>query len=236
MSVTLIIPAQNEAQRIGQTLDRYRRYFGSRLHLFVVINGTTDQTEAVVRSMARRAAGSLDWVAIPERIGKGGAIVEGFRRTSGPIVGFVDADGATSPEEFDRLLQALPGVDAVIASRSLPGAVVRRTPLRRLTGWLFHLAVRGLLGLPFADTQCGAKIFRRSALKPILPQLNVRNLAFDVELLALLVRTGARIREVPTVWTEIPGPPAGWQRRLVRTGWEMFRTLLSLRRRLSRSR
>lgn len=233
MDVTVIIPARNEEQRIGTTLERYLGYFGDRLRFLVVVNGTTDRTAAIVSSITKRFPSVLTQIVIPEAIGKGGAVHEGFRQVKTELVAYLDADGATEPAEFERLLTALGDADGVIASRRLPGARADRTPLRRFTGYLFHLAVRWFIGLRFQDTQCGAKIFRTAPIQRILPKLIVRNMAFDVELLGYLIHTGSHIKEVPTVWREIPGPADGWQRHLVRTGLDMARTLLSIRRRLA---
>ncbi len=232
MNLTIIIPAYNEAARIGTTLESYIQHFRGRARFLVVINGTTDRTADVVKTYARQFPDTLSYVVIPERIGKGGAVHEGFRRVSTDLVAYADADGATGPEAFDRLVKALGDADGVIGSRYLRGAVAERTFTRRVIGFCFHLAVRLFVRLPFRDTQCGYKAFRTAKIKAILPQLTVRNMAFDVELLAMLVRSGARIRELPTVWREIPGS-GGWPKNLFQTGFEMFRTLLTIRRRLA---
>lgn len=232
MDLTIIIPAYNEAARIGATLESYLQHFRGRARFFVVINGTTDETPEVVKTFVQRFPNTLSYIVIPERIGKGGAVHEGFRRVSTELVAYADADGATGPEAMENLVKSLGNADGVIGSRYLPGAVAERTLSRRLIGFGFYLAVRLFIRLPFRDTQCGYKVFRTAKIKAVLPQLTVRNMAFDVELLALLVRSGARIREVPTVWREIPGS-GGWPKNLFQTGAEMFRTLLDLRRRLA---
>lgn len=232
MNLTVIIPAHNEEARIGATLNAYLRYFGARLRFLVVVNGTTDRTAAMVQPYLATHPGTVELVVIPERIGKGGAILEGFQRATTELVGFLDADGATPPEEFEKLLTALDRADGAIASRYKPGSRAQRTFLRWVIGLAFRTTVRLLIGLPFYDTQVGAKVFRRDQVQAILPELTTRNMAFDVELLGLLVRNGARIEEVPTVWHEIPGPVGGWQRTLVRTGFEMLGSLLAIRRKL----
>lgn len=232
MDLTIIIPAYNEAARIGSTLESYLQYFRGRARFLVVINGTTDKTAAVVETFVQRFPDALSYIVIPERIGKGGAVHEGFRRVSTELVAYADADGATGPEALEALVKALGDADGVIGSRYMPGAVAERTVSRRLIGFCFYLAVRLFIRLPFRDTQCGYKVFRTAKIKAVLPQLVVSNMAFDVELLALLVRSGARIREVPTIWREVPGS-GGWPKNILQTSMEMFRTLLNLRRRLA---
>lgn len=232
MEATIIIPAYNEAERIARTLQDLIQHFGQRVHFLVVVNGSTDATAAVVADLVRQHHDVLTSVVIPEKIGKGGAVHEGFRRVRSPWVGYADADGATPPEDLDRLLAGLNDADGVIGSRYVAGANVQRTVIRQLVGGAFRLAVRSLVGLPFADTQCGYKVFRTEWIRRVLPQLVVHDMAFDVELLAFLTRLGARIREVPVHWTEVPGARAGWQQHLVATGLAMFRTLWHIRRRL----
>lgn len=232
MDATVIIPAYNEETRIARTLADLLRHFGRSVRFLVVVNGSTDRTADVVDRLVRHHADVLSSIVIPEKVGKGGAVQAGFRRVTTPIVAYADADGATPPQDLARLLRAVAEVDVAIGSRYARGAHVRRSFLRRIAGGAFRLAVRVLLHLPFADTQCGYKAFRTGWIQRVLPQLKVSDLAFDVELLAFLQRAGARIREVPVTWQEIPGPAAGWQRQLGRTGLTMLRTLWLLRRRL----
>jgi hypothetical protein len=103
--------------------------------------------------------------------------------------------------------------------------------LRTLASRLFSGLVRLMFGLPFIDTQCGAKVFHRRFLPTYLAASTVTDLAFDVELLLILDRAGARIIEVPSVWTAVPGSstlasPIG----LARNGWRMFQSLVRLKR------
>lgn len=232
MDVTVIIPARNEAQRIGGTLERYLSFFKEQLRYLVVVNGTTDQTERVVRQLQTTNPRQIDVLVIAEAVGKGGAVQAGFQRVHTPWVAYLDADGATPPQDFQHVLDAAAAADGAIASRLARGSHAERTTLRHLTGWGFALAVRLVLHLPFRDTQCGAKVFRNDAVRRILPNLVVRNMAFDVELLARLVRNGQRIIEVPTHWREVPGTGV-WTNSLLRTAWTMFTTLLTIRRRLT---
>jgi len=230
MDLSVIIPARNEARRIEATLAAYAREFATDAEIIVVVNGSTDATFDVVSAMAR----SLPHVVvldIPERIGKGGAVRAGLAIARGTWVGFVDADMATAPEEYRRILDAARTADAAIGSRWTPGAhVLGRTLPRAIVGGIFLALVRVLFDLRFADTQCGAKIFHRRFLPGYLAASHVNDLAFDVEMLLLLQRAGARIVEVPTVWVSQPGSAAlGTPAGVIRHGLFMVRSLLRLR-------
>jgi len=228
--LSLIIPACNEQDRIRPTLDAYLSYFeerlGDRFELLVVVNGSTDQTEAIVREYQARHA-VLGLLVEPARVGKGGALMRGLRLARGRQVGFVDADGATSPEEFQKLVEQLPGCGAVIGSRWMPGALitVAQSRGRRLASRLFNGVVRLLFGLRLHDTQCGAKVFTRETLAAVLPNLAITHWVFDVDLLFQVKRAGFSIREVPTVWHDVAGSKLHIRRALP----EVLYALLRLR-------
>jgi len=174
--------------------------------IIVVANACTDGT---ARLVARLAADdpNLRLIDLSERLGKGGAVRLGFQEAKGDIVAFVDADGATPPDELRRLVSHVGDADGVVASRWSKGAnvLVAQTPIRRFLSRCFNLIVRLLFGLPFADTQCGAKIFKRAAIEEIIEDVETADFAFDVDMLFLLQRRGRIIREIPTVWRDRAG-------------------------------
>lgn len=199
------MPAHNEAGRISPTLSSYLSHFRQRARLIVVLNGCTDDTREVVAAVidGEKADTAATVIDIAAPIGKAGAVYEGFRRAQTKYVGFVDADGSTPAFEFERLRGELNGADAVIGSRRLPYShVANRTWLRRFISWGFAVLAQHYVKLGFRDTQCGAKIFRTDAVKPILPTLVVRNGAFDLELLLALKRAGRVVKEEPTLWID----------------------------------
>jgi len=226
----LIIPAYNEEGRIGATLEAYVACFRAAgwpaLSVLVVLNGCRDRTREVVER-ARAGRPEINLIEFRRPIGKGGAIRAGFDRIEeADLVGFVDADMATPPEAFHQLLLPLRDYDAVIASRWLPGSQVECQPLRRrFASRIFHLMVQATLGLPFRDTQCGAKVLRREALLAVRRELFIADMAFDVNLLFLLRRAGFRILEHPTIWFDRRGSKV----RLVRTSLAMFLSVVRLR-------
>ncbi|HTM57304.1 MAG TPA: glycosyltransferase [Candidatus Udaeobacter sp.] len=229
MDVSVIIPARNEARRIEATLSAYAVEFARDGEIIVVVNGSNDRSAEVARQVAAPHP-HVTIIDIPEPIGKGGAVRAGFARARGNHVGFVDADMATSPAEYRRILTAAASADGAIGSRFARGStVIGRSPLRALAGRIFILLVRGLFQLPFADTQCGAKIFHRRFLPEYLSRSHVNDLAFDVELLLILRSAKARLVEVPTVWTAQPGSAIlGTPLSFVRHGLVMVRSLLRL--------
>ena len=210
-SLLLLIPAYNEELRIEPVLRDYAAYFAKhfpgKFQLIVVLNGCTDNTMGVVRSVAAEhpAISALDFA---EPIGKGGALIEGLKLAPlADLIGYVDADGATAPAAFHDLVRRIPEADCVIGSRWLPGAVLHQaqTTNRQFASRMFHRIVQLLFGMNIRDTQCGAKVMRRNAVERIHSSLRIADMAFDINLLYALKRAGFRILEVPTEWTDKVG-------------------------------
>jgi len=223
--LSIIIPAHNEELRIGPTLADYAEHFRDA-EIIVVLNGCTDNTENVVRTALRRYA-NIRMVTIRAKVGKGGAVRAGFLLTDAPTVAFVDADSAFPAVEMHKLCLAFKGNDAAIASRWLRESHAL-TPLsfkRRTAGLAFNLLVRLLFGLPFRDTQCGAKVFRASAIRPIFDGLETANFAFDVDLLYLLRKRKAKIVEAPIAWRDVVGSKVS----VIRSGLQMAAAIVRLR-------
>ncbi|HIH03244.1 MAG TPA: glycosyltransferase family 2 protein [Methanoregulaceae archaeon] len=220
---TIVVPAYNEERRIGGLLEALAGFEGS---VIVVADGT-DRTADLVREFGDAHPGlALVCLEFPERLGKGGGIMAGFRAARTPYVGFMDADGSTEPAEMARLFSYLGDADGAIASRWCPGAVVpvRQGPVRRLQSRAFNLLIRLLFALPYADTQCGAKVFRAAALDTVLGEMALTGFEFDVELLWRLARRGSRVVEVPTVWYDQGGSKVGGGDSM-----QMLRRLVALR-------
>lgn len=232
--VRIVIPAFNEGRRIGPTLAEYCAHFGAAATVLVVANGCTDDTSLVVKRLQEDFP-NLECIELMAQVGKGGAIRVGFATGCEDFVGFVDADGATSAAEFERLYAIAQGSEAqaVIGSRWLKGARVEpRQPLfRRFASRAFNQIVRGLFSLDFQDTQCGAKIFRRRALHATLEDLELCDFAADIEILWQLVRAGHGVLEVPTVWADKRN---GTKVEVFSVSWKMLRSVLYLRLRDSR--
>jgi glycosyltransferase involved in cell wall biosynthesis len=232
MLLSIVIPAYNEETRIGHMLRRYLDYsWPLDVEYIVVLNGCRDRTLEIVQSFSAEAGRRLRIITISEAIGKGGAVRQGFTLADGDYIGFADADGATEPGEFNKLIQKLPDYDGVIASRWKRGSqMIGRNFMRKIISLGFIVFVKLLFWMPFFDTQCGAKVFKKNFLKEILPRLKVDNMAFDVELLYRARQVHGRIAEVPTKWinrdsSAALGSPLG----TISSGLRMLFTLMQIR-------
>jgi len=207
LSVSLILPAYNEAARIGQTLEEAVRYFESRqmdYEILVAAEGD-DGTHEVVAGMAGLNP-RLRLMGGKERRGKGQAIRGAVAMAEKTIVGFADADNKTPIDELDKLLPLLEaGYDLVIGSRAMGKSTIERSqPLYRRIGSkgfrvFMHLAT-GLSHIP--DTQCGFKFFQRAVAKDLFARQRIDGYMFDVEILYLAHRAGCKLGQVPIRWRD----------------------------------
>lgn len=201
-SVSIVIPAWNEAQRIGATLERILQFSQQSpyaIDILVVDDGSTDSTSAV--------AGKYEGVSVltlPENRGKGAAVRAGMKASKGDIVLFSDADLSTPIEEFDNIIPAIAQgeVDVSIGSRALDRSKVQvhQPWYRELMGRCFNVIVQVLVFRGITDTQCGFKAFSRKAVHAVVDDATIDGFSFDVELLFLAKRAGMRIQQTPVVW------------------------------------
>lgn len=233
MNVSIIIPAYNEEKRIGATLEQYSKYCKERYlkdnleyEILVVINNTKDNTEGVVLA-AQKKDKKIRFLNL-KKGGKGYAVLEGFKdslKRNNQIIGFVDADLATKPSEFYKLIDNLKGYDFVIASRGLKNSDVNSSLVRKITNRGFNFVVRSILFLPFKDTQCGAKIFTRKSIDSVYNDLSDAEWGFDVDLLLNLVQNGFKGKEIATVWEDKRGSKIN----LISVPIHMFAAVVRLR-------
>lgn len=203
---SIIIPARNEEARIGDTLQAYGKFFSKQKidhEIFVVINNSTDNTLNVVKKYKKKFP-NIRYINLTLG-GKGYAILEGFIHSKGDYLGFVDADMSTLPEDFYDLYKNIGNYGGIIGSRWLKDSKTKRTFGKYIRSLGFNYLVRSLFLANFRDTQCGAKIFRKGAILPLIPQVTSIKWAFDVNLLYLLNKNGYKIKEHPTVWEDKEG-------------------------------
>ena len=225
-TLTLIFPCYNEAERLpgtlGAYLDRLSRVPG-QVEVLVVDDGSTDATSAVAREIAAGDTRVRVLRAEPNH-GKGFAVRAGMLACEGELVVFTDADGSYGPSEVEAVAAALADAPVAIGSRDLRSSAGSCT--RQLASRLFNLAIRALLGLPFRDTQCGLKGFRREAALEVFGRARLDGFAFDVEVLYLARRFGLPVAEVEVRAEERDGSKV----RLVVDALRMLREALAVRR------
>jgi dolichyl-phosphate beta-glucosyltransferase len=202
---SIVIPAFNESARIPATLESVVaciREHGWDAEVIVVNDGSTDATAEVVRAFAQNNP-EVRMLENPGNRGKGYSVRSGLLQAQGEVVMFTDADLSSPIEEAERLFAAIAqGADIAIGSRWLEkGRQTHRQPLyRQFFGRCFNAVTRAVMGLPFADTQCGFKAFTRAAAQTVFQRQTIERWGFDPEILFIALLCGLKVVEVPVSW------------------------------------
>ncbi|HEY1215038.1 MAG TPA: dolichyl-phosphate beta-glucosyltransferase [Bryobacteraceae bacterium] len=203
--LSIIIPAYNEANRIGNTLSLILKCVEARrwdAELLVVDDGSTDRTALIVEAWMDRYP-RLHLIKNLKNRGKGYSVRNGVLQAAGDVVLFTDADLSAPMIEAERLIAALDaGADVAIGSRWLERSrqTVQQPLYRQIFGRCFNYVTRVVTGLSFKDTQCGFKAFKRDAAQVIFRLQTIERWGFDPELLFIASKLGYHIAEVPVTW------------------------------------
>jgi glycosyltransferase involved in cell wall biosynthesis len=239
--LSIVIPAYNEEGRLARGLSRIREYFTGRsvppgvapeitlqqLEILIVDDGSKDGTARIAEEWARELP-YVRLVSNGENRGKGYSVRHGMLEARGRLALFTDADLSSPIEEIEKLLAAIAaGNDIAIGSRALDRSLIsiHQSRHRELGGIVFNRLVRVVTGLPFHDTQCGFKLFRREPSRIIFEQQRIERFGFDPEILFLAKRHGLRIAEVPVRWAHDPATKV----QVLRDSVTMFRELVEIR-------
>ena len=229
--LSIVIPAYNESQRIGSSLESILAYVRSRnlsAEIIVVDDASSDNTAELVGGWARSHP-EARLLSNSKNRGKGFSVRRGVLEARGEWVLFTDADLSAPIEETDKLVAALEREQAAAAvgSRALERELVgiHQSFFREWSGRFFNVLVRLLTGLKIHDTQCGLKLFRREATRRAFKLQTSRRFGFDPELLFLIERTAGRVVEVPVQWDNSSATKV----RFLRDSSQMFLDLIRIR-------
>ena len=230
-ALSIIIPSYNEELRLPASLGLIADYInksGRDTEVLVVDDGSTDQTAAVAEKFRARIR-QLRIVQNGENRGKGYSVRHGMTEARGDIVLFTDADLSAPIEEADKLIAAIETetYDVAIGSRALDRnlTTVHESGFREFAGIIFNKIVRAVLWLPFVDTQCGFKAFRRERCKIIFEQQRIERFGFDPELLYLARHHGLKSVEIPVRWAHSPATKVN----MLRDSVQMFLDVFTIR-------
>lgn len=227
---SIVIPAYNEAARLGASLQKVLTYVhaqGWNAEVVVVNDGSRDNTAAIIQDYAVKDP-IVRLIENPGNHGKGYSVRNGMLNANGEILIFSDADLSSPIEECPKLIDALrEGADIAIGSRWLRTETqTQRQPLhRQIFGRIFNLLLRLTLGLHFKDTQCGFKAFKKPAAQAIFPLQKIERWGFDPEVLFLARKLHFTVKEVPVLW----GHSGGTRINPLVDGFRMFTEMLRVR-------
>jgi dolichyl-phosphate beta-glucosyltransferase len=212
--LSIVVPAYNEAARLPLTLPKLAQFcehHGSA-EVLIVDDGSKDATAAVVHEFAGRYSFAR-LLQNPSNRGKGYSVRHGMQKAQGDWILSTDADLSSPLEEVDKLIAAVDRhqAAAAIGSRALDRSLVgiHQAAFREWSGRVFNVIMRGATGLPFRDTQCGFKLFRRDAARVIFSRQLLDGFGFDVEDLLIARIHGFKVVEVPVRWDNVEGTKVG---------------------------
>ncbi len=228
-SLSIVIPAFNEEQRLPDTLDRITGWLAAKswdqTEILVVDDGSRDGTAKLAESYGR----GVRLLRNPGNRGKGYAVRHGMLEANGEWVLYTDADLSAPIDEFDKLCVAATAGNAQVAigSRALDRSLVKvhQAAFREYSGRFFNLVMRMTTGLAFLDTQCGFKLFRRDAAQAIFSRQKLDGFSFDVEDLYIAKKLGIGVVEVPVRWSNVEGTKVS-----LLSGLRSFQDLVLIRR------
>ena len=206
---------------------------GRAVEVLIVVEKSTDATLNLAREAAAQQAG-FHVIENQVQRGKGYAVRSGMRRATGDIQFYMDADLSVPLEEIDLFLahfQQHPEDDVLLGSRQHPRSriEIRQGILRETMGKIFNRILQSFSPLPFRDTQCGFKAFRKKAAEDIFALQTIDGFAFDVEVLLLAQSLGYRTRDLPVRWLNSPESKV----HIVRDSLGMLRDAMTMRRRVA---
>jgi glycosyltransferase involved in cell wall biosynthesis len=237
--LSIVIPAYNEENRIGRTLDEILRFLKTQSYsaeVIVVDDGSTDETAQRVADRIEQYHHNGHELRIlvnkPNR-GKGYSVKRGLTDATGEILLFTDADLSSPITEAPKLVDPIAEgrADVTFGSRALnPELIgVHQPKMRELGGTVFNLCMRTITGLKFKDTQCGFKAFRREAALPVFVLQRIERFGFDPEVLYIAKKQGNRLLEVPVIWDHCEGGELQNKLNYVRDSINMFADLIRIR-------
>jgi dolichyl-phosphate beta-glucosyltransferase len=233
--ISIVIPAYNEALRLPHSLAELARYCAGGEkggEVLIVVEHSTDGTLELAREAVAEQA---NFRVIDNRVqrGKGYAVRSGMLEAKGAIVFYMDADLSVPLEEIGRFLAYFAGhpeTDVLLGSRQHAQSRIerRQSLLRQTMGKTFNRILRSLSLIPFRDTQCGFKAFRREAAQEIFGLQEIDGFAFDVEVILLAQALGYHVAELPVRWLNSPESKV----HIVRDSLRMLLDAFTVRRRV----
>ncbi len=232
--ISIVIPAFDEAERLGDSIRRilsFIKHENLAAELIVVDDGSKDKTAEIAETTcAEFPEISTKVIRYEPNRGKGFAVKTGLLQANGELALFSDADLSTPIDELFKLVKPIEDgeYDVTLGSRALDRSLIgTHQPWRREQGGkVFNLIVRTLTGLPFWDTQCGFKAFNLQKFRPLLELMTIDRFGFDVEFLYVADYKGLRLKEIPVRWNHCEGTKVS----VFRDSQRMFNEVRQIRR------
>ena len=226
MRVSVIFPAYNEVDKIEGAVDRTIGILDkitTSYEIIIAEDGSTDGTDKIAKNLAEKLE-PVKHLHSDVRLGRGGALKNAFKNSSGKIIAYMDVDLATDIEQLDELIGGIKeGYDFATGSRMLPESRTKRPWKRSTASRGYNFLIRTLLRSKIHDHQCGFKSFKRESLFDLLDEIKAQHWFWDTELLVRAQRKSYRIKEFPVNWAHVGATKVELTKDVIGMGFQAFR-------------
>ena len=204
IALSIVMPAFNEENRLSSTLDEFSQWINQNLdiniELFIINDGSTDKTEAVVQSYIIK----YNWIKLinTTHVGMMNAIVTGIKNAKYDLIGTLEADSPVHPKYFISFLPYMDENDIVIGSRFLGKEVKGKSLARRVISKMNSLLFTFLFACPIKDPQISFRLYRKTCIQKILPILSLKHDGLKSSEIAVKAHSlGFKLMEIPVDYT-----------------------------------
>ncbi len=204
VKVSVVFPAYNEVEVLENTVQKVIEYlekYTDSYEIIIAEDGSTDGTSKLAADLTKKNP-RIKHIHGTNRLGRGIALRDSFRKSKGETLVYMDLDLATDLDHLKELITAIniESFDLATGSRLLSESEVDRSWTRHIASSSYNLMVRLLLSSKIKDHQCGFKSFRRGALLYLLNEVEASHWFWDTEILVRANLKGYKIKEIPVLW------------------------------------
>ena len=226
VEVSVVFPAYNEADALEAAVEKVIQAlneFADSYEIIIAEDGSTDGTDKLAAAFAEKYA-FVKHIHREKRLGRGAALKNAFKQSSGEVLVYMDLDLATDLKHLESLVDtvASEGYDLATGSRMLPESNVRRSGTRHIASKTYNFMVRAVLGSKIKDNQCGFKAFRREPLIQLLCEVGANQWFWDTEIIVRAYRRGYKVKEIPVSWKGGRETKVRLLQDSLNMGWQVF--------------
>lgn len=226
VKVTVVFPAYNEVDALEYAVDKVTHTldgFTSFYEIIIAEDGSTDGTGKLAAALAEEYS-FVKHIHGEKRLGRGAALKNAFKQSSGEVLVYMDLDLATDLKHLKALVDAVDaeGYEFATGSRMLDESQVKRSGTRHIASKTYNFMVRAVLGSKLQDHQCGFKAFRRKSLMQLLDEVCAKHWFWDTEILVRAYLRGYRIKEIPVSWKGGRETKVRLFKDSLNMGWQIF--------------
>ena len=228
VQVSVVLPAYNEVDYLQPAVERTieaLKQFTDSFEVIIAEDGSTDGTAQKAETLSHTVP-NVKHIHRDQRLGRGTALNNAFKQSSGQALVYMDLDLATDLRYLKPLVEALTveGYDFATGSRMMKESVAERTLSRSISSKTYNFLVRHVLGSKLRDHQCGFKAFKREPLMQLMPKVQATHWFWDTEVMVRAHRQGYKIKEIPVEWHSGRGTKVN----VAKDSWNMFWQIMGL--------